>query len=330
MFHMRMTSYMFKNQTKIDFILYFCLILINFLNMESKSICPLCNLGFENVPESEIFDSECKCVDSKFHAGCIEELYKHNKHKGDKSLDCPTCRNTKIKNYDIHKFLLNHRPMTKENTCYLYIKGKANEKGTNAFFMMIYVIAFYWMYILIYKNIQLSDTIIKNEEDKCRQIICNGTITCSQIHENHDNYENYTKYTKCIKDAQKLKNTGIIGANILLMGVSMILISFKKKIFEPIVFSTGLILTCIIWDDLLKYGMYEKFSSLTPADYICKLYLITIVSCSVVIIIYRHIIGCNYHRKIDDTIQLKTGYDYEEDQQPEENINLTDNQDIIP
>lgn len=70
-------------------------------------ICPICTCSFENVPSEHIFDTKCICKDSKYHSGCIEELYKYQTENGNTKYKCPTCRTSTVHMNTVKKYLDN-------------------------------------------------------------------------------------------------------------------------------------------------------------------------------------------------------------------------------
>lgn len=56
-------------------------------------ICTICQVGFENVPEKEIFNFKCNCKDSQYHSGCIKLLRDTAIEKQESYVKCPLCNN---------------------------------------------------------------------------------------------------------------------------------------------------------------------------------------------------------------------------------------------
>lgn len=90
--------------------------------MTSASICPVCINGFDKFQERDIINIGCSCVDSNFHAGCLEVLY-NIKCKNKSNIVCPICNITKIPKKKIRTLLDNVKFKDNKNTYLIYFNN---------------------------------------------------------------------------------------------------------------------------------------------------------------------------------------------------------------
>lgn len=304
------------------------------LNMSENAICPLCHVGFEEVPKKEIYQSNsCKCTDSKYHSGCIKEMYDNVKKHNENIINCPNCRKPCIKLKSIETFLKTLLPTKHINKTQLcldcsgwihnewnqikqYWKGlptNNNLKSMKLIQIWAFVASIAWYILSIIMITYLSEEIVKQKQNE----------TCAEI-------EHSRLRDECNDNIINKYDTHFLGIFIFTVPVSftIFIIHYTRmgKMIDFVIMIAMMILEKSMWKFTIKVGFFKVLGAKPTVyalilftlylalgiiiDFLIKLMKYIIYSCILPKCVnYSNKIESKYTEKVNNFI-YKDGFDY--------------------
>lgn len=274
-------------------------------------ICPLCHVNFSNVPPEEIFKIDCKCTDSKYHAGCIKLIYDNQIKNNVSIFSCPICRKSTTSIDDMERFL----KIKKNFNCESCVNEYYNQIDT--LMPLIIITCLCWF---VYTRYVM--TVLAKSEHNDKVVECNQTYNLM----NQTLQNNTFLYDKCLDSAHQFIITHYVlgvffGMVEFAVSYMIIFVCLHDKIVIPsLIYAFILLVITILWHTISKTKFYDKASGI-PSIFDFILYCIGFVIYIFSLIIggltygvfkehlhtFKNIFTCCHKKLI-----YKTGYDYEE------------------
>jgi hypothetical protein len=276
--------------------------------------CPICTCSFLNVPEKELFDIGCKCKDSKYHSGCLLQIYNHLHENNKTEYICPSCRSYSIEIKHIKNFLhsiAGDNGINKTNYWQRFRLGIKNFfeqlenhwtypfKTINIIYVIVMIVMIgYGTYTIIYKINIYSNRLY----DKCIEPL--GPFNLNV------NGDAYNACNKKIKNSTTFKLD--IFMTILWIKIVTILVLFGIKYISTI-FKTIYIIGVLAQISVMHYFINNPYfeTGYGAADVLCLLLFVFICSWiikSIIEMLIDIVIIDNYQF---DESKFKDGYEYD-------------------